>query len=109
MKMIKVLIITLLFATSMVIAGTAMASDGGSIYKSKCSACHGQSAQGTPGMAPKLAGTDFIKGDAGPIKDAIVNGRAGAAKKYKEFPMAMPKLGISEADADAIIEYLKSL
>jgi mono/diheme cytochrome c family protein len=109
MKMIKVLMITLLFATSMVIAGTAMATDGGSIYKSKCSACHGQSAQGTPGMAPKLAGTDFTKGDAGPIKDAIVNGRAGAAKKYKEFPMSMPKLGITEADADAIVEYLKSL
>jgi mono/diheme cytochrome c family protein len=107
--MIKVLMITLLFATSMVIAGTAMAADGGSIYKSKCSACHGQNAQGTPGMAPALAGTDFIKGDAGPINDAIVNGRAGAAKKYKNFPLAMPKLGISAADADAIVEYLKSL
>ncbi len=109
MKTIEVLIITLIFATSLVIAGTTMAADGGSIYKSKCSACHGQSAQGTPGMAPKLAGTDFIKGDAGPIREAIVNGRAGAAKKYKEFPMSMPKLGITEADADAIVEYLKSL
>jgi mono/diheme cytochrome c family protein len=90
-------------------SSVAMASGGGAIYKSKCSACHGQNAQGTPGMAPALAGTDFIKGDAGPINDAIVNGRAGAAKKYKNFPMAMPKLGISEADAAAITDYLKSL
>ena len=109
MKSIKILIITLLFATSMGIAGTTMAADGGSIFKSKCAACHGQKAQGTPGMAPQLAGSEFIKGDAAPIKDTIVNGRSGAAKKYKNFPMAMPKLGIKEADADAIIEYLKSL
>jgi len=109
MKAIKTVMITLLFATSMGIAGTAIAADGGAIFKSKCSACHGQNAQGTPGMAPKLAGSDFIKGDAGPIKDTIMNGRSGAAKKYKNLPMAMPKLGISEADADAIIAYLKSL
>ncbi|NOS35786.1 MAG: c-type cytochrome [Deltaproteobacteria bacterium] len=90
-------------------SSVAMASGGAAIYKSKCSACHGQNAQGTPGMAPSIAGTDFIKGDAGPIVDAIVNGRAGAAKTYKNFPMAMPKLGISEADAKAITDYLKSL
>ena len=90
-------------------SSVAMASGGAAIYKSKCSACHGQKAQGTPGMAPAIAGTDFIKGDAGPIIDAIVNGRAGAAKTYKNFPMAMPKLGISEADAKAITDYLKSL
>ena len=91
------------------LSGVAMASNGASIFMSKCSACHGAKAQGTPGMAPKLAGTDFIKGDAGPIKETIINGRAGGAKKFKEFPLAMPKLGISEADAAAIVDYLKSL
>ncbi|MFQ5585251.1 MAG: c-type cytochrome [Thermodesulfobacteriota bacterium] len=91
------------------LSGMAMAGNGASIYKSKCAACHGQKAQGTPGMAPQLAGSDFIKGPAGPIKDTIMNGRAGGAKKYKQFPLAMPKLGISGADADAIIKYLKSL
>jgi len=91
------------------VSGVAMANSGASIFKSKCAACHGQKAQGTPGMAPQLAGSDFIKGDAAPIKQTIMNGRAGAAKKYKQFPMAMPKLGISAADADAIISYLKSL
>ncbi|MFQ5330308.1 MAG: c-type cytochrome [Thermodesulfobacteriota bacterium] len=105
----KTLIMAVVIATSMGIAGASIAADGGSIFKSKCSACHGQKAQGTPGMAPQLAGSDFIKGDAGPIKETIMNGRSGAAKKYKNFPMAMPKLGIKEADADAIVEYLKSL
>jgi mono/diheme cytochrome c family protein len=109
----RVLMRTIVVAVATVImfgmSGVAMASSGASIFKSKCSACHGSKAQGTPGMAPQLAGSDFIKGDAGPIKDTIINGRAGKAKKYKKFPLAMPKLGISAADADAIVEYLKSL
>ncbi|MEE9591928.1 MAG: cytochrome c [Thermodesulfobacteriota bacterium] len=104
-NIITVVAIVLAFGLS----GVAMAADGGAIFKSKCSACHGKDAQGTPGMAPKLAGSDFIKGDAGPIKETIMNGRAGDAKKYKEFPLAMPKLGVAEADAAALVEYLKSL
>jgi mono/diheme cytochrome c family protein len=91
------------------LSGVAMAGSGASIFKSKCSVCHGQNGQGNPGMAPKLAGTDFIKGPAEPIKQAIVNGRAGAEKKYKNIPLAMPKLGINDADAEAIVKYLKSL
>jgi mono/diheme cytochrome c family protein len=91
------------------LSGAAMAGDGASIFKSKCSVCHGQNAQGTPGMAPKLVGTDFIKGPAGPIKQTIINGRAGAEKTYKNIPLAMPKLGIKDADAEAIVKYLKSL
>ena len=104
-KIVLAVATVVIFGTS----GVAMASGGAAIFKSKCSACHGQKAQGTPGMAPQLAGSDFIKGDAGPIKTTIMNGRSGAAKKYKNFPMAMPKLGISAADADAIVSYLKSL
>ncbi|MFQ5328886.1 MAG: c-type cytochrome [Thermodesulfobacteriota bacterium] len=106
MRTIVVAVATvIIFAMS----GVAMASSGASIFKSKCAACHGTKAQGTPGMAPQLAGSDFIKGDAAPIKATIMNGRAGSAKKYKQFPLAMPKLGIKAADADAIITYLKSL
>ncbi|MEE8185028.1 MAG: cytochrome c [Thermodesulfobacteriota bacterium] len=105
----RMFIITLILVTSIGLAGTVLAADGASIFMSKCAACHGKDAQGTPGMAPKLAGSDFIKGDAEPIKATIMNGRAGDEKKYKEFPLAMPKLGISDADAGAIVEYLKSL
>ena len=82
MRTIVVAVATvIIFAMS----GVAMASSGASIFKSKCSACHGSKAQGTPGMAPQLAGSDFIKGDAGPIKDAIVNGRAGESQEVQEF------------------------
>ncbi|MFQ5585247.1 MAG: c-type cytochrome [Thermodesulfobacteriota bacterium] len=89
-------------------AGTAMASDGASVYASKCKMCHGDGGKGTP-MAPKLAGNDFIKGDAEAIKSTISNGRSGAAKKYSNFPMAMPKFKMSGGDLDALVSYLKSL
>jgi mono/diheme cytochrome c family protein len=104
-NIITVVAIVLAFGLS----GVALAADGGAIFLSKCAACHGKDAGGTPGMAPKLAGTDFIKGDVAPIKATIMNGRSGDEKKYKELPLAMPKLGISDADADAIVKYLKSL
>ncbi len=104
-------IFTIVLATIVLfgLSGAAMAGGGASIFKNKCSVCHGQNAQGNPGMAPKLAGTDFIKGPAGPIKQTIVNGRSGGDKKYKNIPLAMPKLGVSDADAEAIVKYLKSL
>jgi cytochrome c oxidase cbb3-type subunit 3 len=104
-NIITVVAIVLAFGLS----GVALAADGGKIFMSKCSPCHGKDAMGTPGMAPRLAGSDFIKGDAEPIKQTIMNGRSGDAKKYKDLPLAMPKLGISATDADAIVKYLKSL
>lgn len=88
----------------------AMAADGGKIFKSKCSSCHGKDAGGTA-MGPSLKGNDFVKGDAAAVKATILNGRKGKDKKYKKFPIAMPahKGKISDADADAIVSYLKGL
>jgi len=44
-------------------AGQAMASDGASIFSTKCAMCHGQGGVGST-MAPTLKGNAFIKGDA---------------------------------------------
>ncbi len=90
------------------LTGAAIAADGGGIYKSKCSACHGANGQGGP-MAPALAGTDFIKGDAAAINDTIKNGREGGAKKYPKFALSMPKFNLSDAELDAVTGYLKGL
>jgi mono/diheme cytochrome c family protein len=104
----KTLILAVAFVAMVAFAGTAMA-DGGAVFKSKgCTACHGADGKGTA-MAPGLAGSDFIKGDAGAIKDAIKNGREGGAKKYANFPLSMPKNALSDADLDAVVTYLKGL
>ncbi len=106
----KKLILTAAFALVLGfgLTGSAIATDGGAIFKSKCSACHGANGQGGP-MAPALAGTDFIKGDAGSIKATIKDGREGGAKKYPKFALSMPKFNLSDAELDAVTGHLKGL
>ena len=88
--------------------GSAVATDGGNIFAAKCSMCHGKDAKGSA-MAPQLAGSEFIKGPDDPIKKTIRDGRAGNDKKYPNFPLAMPKLGLHEDEIDALVKYLKGI
>ena len=91
--------------------GSAMAADGAGIYATKCSPCHGKDAKGSA-MAPQLAGGEFVKkSDDATIKQAVSEGRSGAAKKYPNFPLAMPawKASLAAADIDAVVAYLKGL
>lgn len=97
------------FAVAVAFSGTATAADGAAIFKTKCVACHGADGKGTP-MAPAQAGNDFIKNSKeADIIAVIKNGREGAAKKYKQFAMAMPKQVLSDDETKAVVAYLKSL
>ena len=102
----------LLWALAIVIgvslSGTAMAADGAALFASKCTMCHGAAGAGTA-MGPKLAGSDFIKGDAAAIKGAIKDGISGADKKHPKFALAMPKFDLADGELDAIVGYLKGL
>ncbi len=88
-------------------SSTAMAK-GASTYASKCTVCHGVAGSGAA-MGPRLAGSDFIKGDAEAIKAVISNGVSGGDKKYPNFSMAMPKFVFTDGDLNQIVGYLKSL
>jgi len=99
------LVVTVLVVAS---SGVAVATDGASLYDSKCKMCHGDGGQGTP-MGPKVAGTDFTKGDAGAIKDTITKGRMGEERKYAKFPMGMMGIKMSDNELDSVVKYLKSL
>lgn len=83
---------------------------GASIFKAKCSPCHGAEGKGTT-MAPALKGNNWIKGASNAdIADVIKNGRKGAAKKYANFFVDMPaSKGLAETDVNALAEYLKSM
>ncbi len=105
----KTLILAVAFILAVSFAGTALASDGEAVFKSKgCTACHGADGNGTA-MAPGLVGSDFIKGDPCAVKDTIKNGRSGGAKKYAKFPLSMPQNALSDAELDAVVAYLKGL
>ena len=97
-------------ALSLAFAGTAMASNGAGLYKSKCLACHGADGKGTA-MAPAFAGNAWIKDTANAdIAAVIKDGRSGSAKAYKKFALSMPpQKSLSAGDINAIVDYLKSL
>lgn len=62
----------------------AMGSGGEKLYK-RCAGCHGQAGAGTP-MAPKLAGSDFVKADSTAVKTAIVDGTTISGKNHPKTP-----------------------
>ncbi len=107
--MIRTTLTVLLTATFLMVAGSAMAADGASVYASKCAMCHGKDASGGA-MAPALKGTEFIGGDAADIEAVVKEGRAGADKLYKQFPTPMPPFGsLTDDEVSAVVEYLKGL
>ncbi len=104
----KKMILAIAAVAVFTLSGTAMADSGASVFASKCLMCHGSNGSGSA-MGPKLAGTDFIKGDADAIKGLITSGVPMAAKKYPNYPMAMPKVALGDAQLDAVVTYLKGL
>ena len=77
-------------------AVAAPAQEAATLFKTKCSACHGTEGQGKPPMAPKIAGSD---------KTAAVLTKGGEAKAPHIKPMA----GITAAQATALATYVKAL
>lgn len=87
--------------------GTAMAADGAAIYKAKCTPCHGADGAGTA-MAPAFKGNAWLKGAAdADVAAVITNGREGAAKKYKQFAIGMPKQKLSDDEVKAVVGTIK--
>ncbi len=86
------------------------AVDAAALYKSKCSPCHGAEGVGTA-MAPAHKGNQFIKtSSAADIAATIKNGREGAAKHYKQFPIGMPaQKTMSDEQINALVGYLKQI
>lgn len=91
------------------VSGAAFAADGAAVYKAKCAACHGADGQGTA-MAPAFKGSDYLKSakDA-EISDVITKGREGAAKKYKQFALGMPKQTLAEDEVKAVTDHLRTM
>ncbi len=94
---------------------TVSAEKGKKLYDTRCSECHGQNGKGVPGDAPPLRsfvgsrvnltdGTTITADDAY-ILQSIKKPDAKVVKGYS----VMPDLGVSDADAKVLIEYIKSL
>ena len=97
-------------------APTASADEGKKLYSSKgCSGCHGANGEGIPGVGPALKGLygsevelqdgKKVKADDAFIKESITNPGASVVKGYAP----MPSLGVSDSEAAALVEYIKTL
>jgi cytochrome c553 len=100
----KLLIRVSLLVASLVVLPTLSlgAEDGAALYKSKCAGCHGASGEGKPAMkAPALRGT-MLKADQ--ITERTMKGIATSKAPHNKGIS-----GISDAQAKAISEFIKTL
>lgn len=95
---------------SAMVADTEAIVKGAALFKTKCAACHGADGVGTA-MAPAFKPNDWVRDSSdSDIADTITKGREGAAKRYKKFVIGMPaQKGLSEAEVDSLVAYLKDL
>lgn len=78
------------------------AADGAALFKSKCAGCHGANGEGKPAVkAPALKGTTR---DAAQITDHLMKGESGSKPPHNKGIN-----GLSEEQAKAIADYVKSL
>ena len=78
------------------------ADDGAALYKAKCAGCHGAGGQGKPAVkAPALKGSAL---DADKIAQHITKGESNSKPPHKK---GIP--GVTEAQAKAIAEFIKTL
>ncbi len=95
-------------------AGETSAVSGESIFQSNCIACHtvdgskrvGPSFKGLFGSTRPLEGGGKAKADENYIRESITN---PTAKVVKGFPPAMPPQSLSDAEIDAMIDFIKKL
>jgi len=89
----------MLLATSL---AAFAAANGAALYKSKCGGCHGANGEGKPAVkAPALKGTTR---DAAQITEHLTKGESGSKPPHNKGIS-----GLSEEQAKAVAEYVKSL
>lgn len=78
------------------------AEEGHEVFRTKCSACHGQDAEGRLGIGPRLASKSFLAAATNQmLTKTIKEGRAGTT-------MVAWKNSLSDADLTRVIAYLRS-
>jgi ubiquinol-cytochrome c reductase cytochrome c subunit len=89
-------------ATAPNIAASAQVAQGRALFLEMCSACHGQFAQGTPGVAPSLIGVG-----AAAVDFQLTTGRMPAKENEAEQGRKPPQLTPSQIKA--VVAYISSL
>lgn len=94
-----IIMVAVALCVGFVLLQVVFAQDGGTLYKTKCAACHGAEGQGKIG--PALKGTSL---SADQIVTVLTKG-----DEAKKPPHKKPVNGISDDDAKAVAAYVKGL
>lgn len=90
--------------------GIARADDGGTIFQSKCSACHtiGKGKSVGPDLKGITTTEDptWLKNWVSSPSAMVKSGDAKAARLVKQYPLQMPDLGLAPGDVDAVLAYI---
>jgi mono/diheme cytochrome c family protein/glucose/arabinose dehydrogenase len=84
-------------------------ASGKDLYEQVCLACHQAHGLGQPGLAPPLAGSEWVAGSDKRIIRIVLQGMRGKIKvKGEEFELDMPSLGVLDDDTiAAILTYVR--
>lgn len=107
MKITKLAMLVLIIAVALfvLIPSLSWAEDGATLYKAKCSACHGADAAGKPAAkVPSLVSDDAKKLSDADLTDAIANG--GKSKKASH---AYATKGVSADQIKLLVSHIRDL
>ena len=84
-------------------------TSGKDLYEQVCLACHQAHGLGQPGLAPALAGSEWVAGPDVRLIRIVLQGLRGKIKvRGEEFELDMPSLGVLEDDSiAAILTYVR--
>lgn len=99
MRLAKIVVVLLTLTLCISLASPAFAQDGGATYKAKCAACHGPDGAGKVG--PAVKGTSLSADD--------INALLTKGNDAKKAPHKKGLSGLSDADAKAAADFVKSL
>jgi len=99
MRVRNLVLAVLAIALCLSFTSQALAQDGAATFKGKCAGCHGAEGQGKVG--PALKGTALSADD---IVAVLTKGNDA-----KKPPHKKPVSGLSDADAKAVADYVKTL
>ncbi len=107
MKMTKlaILVLTIAVALFILLPSLSWADDGASIYKTKCSACHGVDGAGKPAAKiPSLVSDEAKAKSDADLTDMIANG--GPSKKAMH---AFASKGLTSDQIKAVVSAVRDL